>query len=77
MKIIAKYADKKYLPEWYCPYCKFPLYYLYNEKNFTIGLGLDTHFQCSNSKCKRVFKKGIHGFHETDLDLTKIETKNE
>lgn len=73
MKIVMKFANINYQEEWYCPYCKSPLYYLYDENDRLIGIGLDQHFQCSRDECGKNFKKGIKGFCETDLDLTKVE----
>lgn len=67
MRIIAKYANKDWQHEYYCPYCNSLLYYLYDQEDRFIGLGLDKHLQCSKSKCNKVFKIGIHGFQETNL----------
>lgn len=51
--------------EYYCPYCKCVLYYIWHESKL-IGMGLDKWIHCD--ECKRDFKVSINGFREFVLN---------
>ena len=56
-----------YQRNYYCPYCKKLLTYLWCEK-LVLGISLDRWVYCS--KCKTHFKISIYGFRERELTLT-------
>lgn len=52
--------------DYYCPYCKSGLYYLWNNGHL-IGLGLNRWVYCKD--CEKTFTLELHGFRENKLDM--------
>lgn len=67
-KIHFKKAKYPYFEYW-CPYCKKELTYIWIGNRF-LGMCLDKWLYCS--KCKICYKLGVTGFREYELDLKKI-----